>query len=122
MTNICSDDLISSKQFYTSLFELKVGFESDWFVQLTSDSLELGIISRQSELIPEEFQKKPQGFYITFVVENVDVIFEKAKAAKMVIVTPPQNTFYGQRRLLLKDPNGVLIDVSAPIENFEFNP
>ena len=122
MTNICSDKLPESRNFYTKLFDFNVGFDSDWFVQLVSEdqSLELGIIDRTHEMVPKGFQLNPQGFYITFVVDNADEVFKIAQSESFEIVSEPADTFYGQRRLLLKDPNGTLVDVSSPIEGFEF--
>ncbi|MEM8763055.1 MAG: VOC family protein [Bacteroidota bacterium] len=122
MTNICSENLEESKVFYKTLFDFTIAFDSDWFVQLVSkeNQLELGLVDRKHEIVPEDFQKAPAGFYITFVLEDVSPIFEKAKEANYQIVKEPHDTFYGQRRLLLKDPDGTLIDVSAPIKNFQF--
>jgi len=122
MTNICSDDLAKSRDFYTKLFDFNVNYDSDWFVHLISKDkkLELGIIDRTNEIVPKDFQNNPQGFYITFVVDNTDEVFEVAKTEKFEIISEPTNTFYGQRRLLLKDPNGTLVDISSPIKNFEF--
>jgi len=34
MTNICSDDLAKSRDFYTKLFDFNVDYDSDWFVHL----------------------------------------------------------------------------------------
>ncbi|OEK04288.1 VOC family protein [Roseivirga misakiensis] len=117
MTNICSESLSESKDFYVSLFDFNVDYDSDWFVHLISKdkSLELGIILKSSDLIPEGFQKSPQGFYITFVVENVDDVFKVANSNGYKILSEPHDTFYGQRRMLLQDPNGTLVDVSSPI-------
>lgn len=117
ITNICSSKLPESKNFYTKLFDLIVQFDSDWFVQLASKDkrLEIGIIDKNSDLIPTEFQFNPMGFYLTFVVDNADTIYEIAKTEKFDIVSEPADTFYGQRRFLLKDPNGTLIDVSSVI-------
>lgn len=122
MTNICSSRLQESKEFYVTLFDFEVSFESDWFIHLISKDkkLELGIIDRNNDIVPKPAQNEVNGFYITFVVDNVDELFEKAKAEKMIIVEPPRDTFYGQRRLLLEDPNGASIDISAPIPDFEF--
>ncbi|MTI29852.1 hypothetical protein E1171_03420, partial [Cytophagales bacterium RKSG123] len=36
MTNICSDNLAVSKNFYTKLFDFNVDYDSDWFVHLIS--------------------------------------------------------------------------------------
>jgi len=122
MTNICSDNLSDSRDFYTKLFDFNVDYDSDWFVHLISKDkqLELGIIARKNEIVPVEFQTKPNGFYITFVVDNADDVYEIAKSERFEIMSEPTDTFYGQRRLLLKDPNGTLVDVSSPIPDFEF--
>ena len=122
MTNICSDKLSESRDFYTKLFDFNVNYDSDWFVHLISadKKLELSIIDRTNQIVPVEYQNFPQGFYITFVVENTDKVFEIAKEEGFEVLSEPSDTFYGQRRLLLKDPNGGLVDVSSPIPNFEF--
>ncbi len=122
MTNICSDNLAESRDFYTKLFDFNVDYDSNWFVHLISKDkkLELGIIDRTNEIVPKAFQNNPQGFYVTFVVDDTDEIFKIAESEKFEIVSKPTNTFYGQRRLLLKDPNGTLVDVSSPIKGFEF--
>ncbi len=117
MTNICSDNLPESRDFYTKLFDFRIDYDSDWFVHLISEDqqLELGIIDRTHDIVPKGYQNRPQGFYVTFVVENVDEIFAVAQREAFEIVEAPSDTFYGQRRLLLKDPNGMLVDVSSPI-------
>ena len=71
-------------------------------------------------IVPKGFENNPQGFYITFVVDCADEIFKVAVSEKFEIISEPTDTFYGQRRLLLKDPNGTLVDVSSPIKDFEF--
>lgn len=120
MTNICSDNLTKTKNFYTKLFDFNVDYDSDWFVHLISKDkcLELGIIDRTNDIVPKGFQQNPQGFYITFVVESADDILKIAEAESFEIVSQPEDTFYGQRRLLLKDPNGALVDISSPIKGF----
>ncbi|MEM8968934.1 MAG: VOC family protein [Bacteroidota bacterium] len=60
------------------------------------------------------------GFYTIFVVDNTDEVFKIAKTEGFEVLSEPTDTFYGQRRSLLKDPNGALVDVSSPIPNFEF--
>ena len=122
MTNICSDNLAESRDFYIKLFDFNVDYDSDWFVHLISKDkkLELGIIDQTNEIVPKDFQNNPQGFYITFVVDSADEIFEIAESENFEIVNEPTDTFYGQRRLLLKDPNGTLVDVSSPIKGFKF--
>ncbi len=116
LTNLCSDNLEESKVFYTSLFDFKVDYDSDWFVHLVSEGreLELGIIQSSHGLVPEEFRGKPAGMYITLVVDDAMSIYKRAKELGFNVVKEPELTFYGQKRLLLKDPSGVLVDVSSP--------
>ncbi|MAD97965.1 MAG: hypothetical protein CMB99_11625 [Flavobacteriaceae bacterium] len=116
LINICSDHLTKSRDFYTHLFDFEVGYESDWFIHLVSKEkgLELGIISKAYDAVPASFKNTPTGFYITIVVEDVHQIYELAKAEGFDIVSEPADTFYGQRRILLKDPDGALVDVSSP--------
>jgi len=47
-------------------------------------------------------------------------LFGIAKQNNFAIVSEPIDTSYGQRRLLLKDPDGTLIDISSPIPNVNF--
>ena len=120
ITNLCSKNVKTSKAFYINLFNFNVAFDSDWFVNLVSEGneLELGIMQSDHDLIPDEYKGKPNGMYITLVVDSAVAIYEKAKELGVEIVHPPEMTFYGQKRLLLKDPGGVLVDVSSPEGDF----
>lgn len=122
ITNICSKELEKSKDFYVKLLGLEVQFESDWYIQLAvlkNASLAFGIIKYDHEIVPKEFRKMPEGSFITFVVEDVTDVYEIAKQEGFDIVEPPKDLFYGQRRLLLRDPNGFLVDISSTIANFQ---
>ena len=116
--NICSQKLAESRDFYVNLLEFEIAFDSDWYVQVassTNSKLELGIIQQDHELVPPAFQKAPQGHYLTLVVDNVDAIYAKAQTMDLEVLQPPKDEFYGQRRMLIVDPNGLLLDVSTPI-------
>lgn len=95
LTNLCSDRLGESRDFYLSL----LGF---------------GIIARTSELVPAGFRQGQTGMYVTFVVPDMDAVDARAKAMDLAIMQEPRNEFYGQRRFLTVDPNGCLIDVCSP--------
>ncbi|MEM9092795.1 MAG: VOC family protein [Cyanobacteria bacterium P01_F01_bin.53] len=119
LTNICSDDLPSSKNFYVDLLGLNVKYDSDWYVQLCSpenSEIEYGIIKRDHELVPAQYQQNPTGMYVTFVVADVDSVYQKAVDMGLPIIQEPRNEFYGQRRFLTQDPNGCLIDICSPWE------
>lgn len=117
LTNICSDNLQQSKEYYVELLGFNVKYDSDWYVQLSSPKdpdIEYGIIQRDHELIPSEYQQKPNGMYVTFVVTDVDATYQKALEMGVRILQEPRNEFYGQRRFLTQDPNGCLIDICSP--------
>jgi uncharacterized glyoxalase superfamily protein PhnB len=57
--------------------------------------------------------------YVTFVVPDVDLVYEKALTMGLRIVQAPRNEFYGQRRFLTVDPNGCLIDICSPVSETE---
>jgi catechol 2,3-dioxygenase-like lactoylglutathione lyase family enzyme len=115
--NICADRLPKSRDFHMALLGLEVAFESDWYVQLRSaanPTLEFGLIRRDHELVPPEFQTAPTGMYVTFVVPEVDRVYEKALSMGLRIVQEPKNEFYGHRRFLTVDPNSCLLDMYTP--------
>ena len=55
--------------------------------------------------------------YVTFVVDDVDVAYERAVDMGVPIIREPRNEFYGQRRFLVTDPSGCLIDICSPWES-----
>ncbi len=119
-TNICTNNLEASKTFYVDILSFKVNYDSDWFVHLVSvenEALELGLIQSDHEILPPELGKQHSGAYITVVVDDVNVVFEKAKNMGIKIIEPPTPTFYGQNRMLISDPNGFIIDVSSSLTN-----
>ncbi len=117
LTNICSDNLPRSRDFYVSLLGFEINYDSDWYVQLKcpgNPELEFGIIARHHALVPPAYQTAPTGMYVTFVVPDVDAVFAKAQSLGLSILQEPKNEFYGQRRFLLADPDGCLIDICSP--------
>jgi predicted enzyme related to lactoylglutathione lyase len=121
ITNICARELPACKTFYQTLFKLEVTFDSDWYVQLRAPggAFELGIIQQDHPVVPKEARTSARGFYLTLVVADLEAVYTKAQAAGFQILQVPTDTFYGQRQLLLRDPAGVVVDVSTPIADFQ---
>lgn len=118
MYNIAVDDIEAARDFYRDLFDMSVIYESGWYVVLMPNEgprFELGIIARGSDVTPLVATRPPGGGYLTFVVDEVLVAFEQAKAMNAEIIEPPTDMFYGQRRMLLRDPAGTIVDVSSPV-------
>lgn len=115
--NICSDDLAASRDFFVALLDFAVGYDSDWYIQLYNPEyreFEFGIIKRDHDLVPPQYQTAPTGFYLTFVVPDVDAVYTKAQQMGLSIMQVPRNEFYGQRRLLVSAPSGCLVDICSP--------
>ena len=116
-TNILSSNVEQSAEFYETLLNMKRHFDSDWFVILTHkniEGLELGLLQRDHEFVPKSLQTPPSGIMITFVVDDCDDIHQKAKSLNTTIIEAPKDMPYGQRRMLIKDPDGTVIDISSP--------
>lgn len=114
--SVFSESLPETRDFYVELFDWRVDFDSDWFVHLQARenaALELGIIRRNHEIVPDAFRSAPAGTMITIVVPDVDALHEIAVERGLAIVEPPRDLFYGQRRMLLRGPSGTLVDVSS---------
>lgn len=117
MYNIVADDMAAVRDFYTSLLDFEIIYETDWYIVMVpreGPRLELGIIARGSEVTPVAAARPAGGGYLTFVVDEVLVAFEQAKAMNAEVIEPPTDMAYGQRRMLVRDPAGTVVDISSP--------
>lgn len=120
--SVLSDRLPETRDFYTGLLGMSAVYDSDWFVCLqdpVNAAMELGIWRRDHELVPEAYRGAPSGTILTFVVDDVEAVYAAAREQGRDVVEPPRNTFYGQRSMLIKDPNGQLVDVSTPVAEID---
>jgi uncharacterized glyoxalase superfamily protein PhnB len=65
-------------------------------------------------MVPPPYRADPAGIVLTFVVDDVDALHVEARRQGVPVVAPPRDQFYGRRRMLVTDPNGLLVDVSTP--------
>ena len=117
--SVFTDHLQESRDFWVGMLGFGVTFESNWFIQLAAPgdaALELGLLLRDHETVPAEFQRYPQGGLVTVVVDDVDVVHAEALRRGARIVEPPTDMFYGLRRMLVTDPNGQLVDISSVLD------
>ena len=117
-TNVLSGNVEATALFYERLLGMRRHFDSDWFVILTHDDmdgLEFGVLSRDAEIVPEALRAGPSGVLLTFVVEDVDAVHREALGLGAEAIEAPRDLPYGQRRMLVRDPDGTPLDVSAPM-------
>ena len=120
--DICSKHLPESKAFYTRLFDFDVVFEIDWYIQLKSpddENLQLAFVRYDHASVPEGYQQLPQGIVITVETNNVAPVYKKAQALNCDTVLPLRDEAWGQRHFMLRDPNGLLVDIVQMIEPSE---
>lgn len=113
--NLVTGDLSASRAFYEAV-GFTPRFVSDWFVQLghpAHPTIELGLLSRTSEVVPNEIRAAPAGVMLTVVVADVDALLATLDAE---VVEAPVDLFYGQRRAVVRAPEGTLVDLSCAID------
>ena len=113
-TNILVEEPAASAGFFCDLLGLQELFAADWFVLLGESGVELGLLKRDHDSVPKPFRAAPSGVILTFVVADCDAAHDRAKRLSAEIVEPPRDMPYGQRRMLIRSPDGALIDISAP--------
>ncbi|MEO1064687.1 MAG: VOC family protein [Actinomycetota bacterium] len=118
--NLLSDDPGRLRDFYVGLFGWRVDFDSDWFVHLQApdnDDVELGILRRDHEIVPEAARSaSAAGVIVTIVVDDADELHRRAVELGAEVLEEPRDLFYGQRRVLLRDPDGTVVDASSECE------
>ncbi|MDF5757203.1 VOC family protein [Spongiactinospora sp. TRM90649] len=118
LPNIVTDRVSETRDFYVDLLGFTVNFAADWYVQISAPGdvrREIGIWRRDHELIPDEAGGPPGGVILTVVVDDVDAVHERAVGMGVPVLAPPRDLFYGQRSCLVRDPNGLVVDVSTPV-------
>ncbi len=111
---IGTDKLQESRDFYLTHFPFTLTFEADWYVSLISTqnpSFQLALLDYRHESVPAGFRQAAQGILLNFEVEDVDVVYERLKAAGLPMHLALKSEAWGQRHFITSDPNGLLLDV-----------
>ena len=115
---IMTADVAGTAAFYIDHFGFEALFSAEWYVHLQSKESEhvtLAILDGSHETIPEVGRGRVSGLLLNFEVEDVDVVYERLKAAGLPIRLDIRDEDFGQRHFITADPNGVLIDIIKPI-------
>jgi predicted enzyme related to lactoylglutathione lyase len=120
--NVLCQDLAASVAFYRQLLDLETTYESDWFVTLSpkgQPDIEIGLIDQVSQFTPRHAWGLHEGTYLTFIVDDVYDVMDKARALGAEVVAEPVALDYGQTRGLIQDLNGMVLDISTPTSALE---
>lgn len=104
--NIRSERFDESRAFYTRVVGMTDSGGLDWilFFGGDRDEVQLSVMSRdiKAGLHPE----------VSIEVDDVDAVHGRAVAAGAEIVYPLTDEEWGLRRFFVRDPNGVIINVT----------
>lgn len=123
MPVIYARDLPRLRDFYRELLELELRFDSDWYVHLVCPAnprLELGLHHRGHAGLPPAFRALPPGgAYLSLQVDNVHECSQRAQGMGAEILDRPDKPgteHYDRLRLLLRDPEGCLLELMTPTD------
>lgn len=107
--------------FYKQAFNLSPSFvhESDHFAELISGVVTLAFRreAMAASSLSQEFQSNCPGsplqaFEISFHTKDVNVVYERAIKAGATNVAPSHITPWGQKAANVRDPAGILIEIT----------
>ena len=108
------DSVHSAGRFYVEHFGMKPVFEADWYVQLhgPETTIQLAFIAPEHPTVPEAFRYAPaRGTILSIEVDDATAFAGRAEAAGLTVVQPLKDEPFGQRHIMIEDPNGLLVDV-----------
>ncbi|SMQ85667.1 Uncharacterized conserved protein PhnB, glyoxalase superfamily [Devosia lucknowensis] len=112
-------DVAATAQYYKDMFGFTAVFESDWYVHLRGEAeglFEMAVMDFNHDSIPEIGRKPSSGVILSFYVEDAAAEARRLEAAGAKIAQPLRDEVFGQRHVIVEDPNGILIDVITAIE------
>lgn len=118
---ITVENVAAQRDFYVRHFGASVAFEASWFVYLM---LPAGGGARSLAFMTPDHPSRPpgpepfggKGMILTFQVEDAASAFAELTEGGARITYPLADEPWGQRRFMVRDPAGVLIDVVEQTE------
>lgn len=120
---VTTPDLTETRDFYVTHFGFDVAFEASWFIYLVGPAEENSRGATLAFMHPDHPSNPPgpesfdgKGMILTIEVSDAKKVFERFSAAGAPIVYPLVDEDWGQRRFMIRDPAGVLVDIVEQIE------
>ena len=116
---LMTDRVADTARYYEQHFRFTRLFDSDWYVHLQSledASVNLAILDGDHATIPEAARGgRAAGVLLNFEVEDASAEYQRVLDQGLDVQLALRDEAFGQRHFIVKDPNGVLIDVIQPI-------
>jgi catechol 2,3-dioxygenase-like lactoylglutathione lyase family enzyme len=104
--NILSDHFDESRAFYNDVIGLDGGEGLDWILFFGTDQAEVQLSVMKLDI---KAHVHPD---VSIEVDDVDAVYDRARAAQAEIVYPLTDEEWGLRRFFVRDPNGAVINVT----------
>ena len=78
-------------------------------------SVQLAFVRAGHESIPAGYRSRPRGCLVTVETDDVDGLYERAQTRGDEIVMELRDEPWGQRHFMVRDPDGLLVDVITMI-------
>jgi uncharacterized glyoxalase superfamily protein PhnB len=104
--NILSERFDESRVFYKDVIGLNGGDGLDWIIFFGTEKREVQLSVMRLDI---KAHVHPD---VSIEVDDVDAVYERARAASAEIVYPLTDEDWGLRRFFVRDPNGAVINVT----------
>jgi uncharacterized glyoxalase superfamily protein PhnB len=108
------EDVPASSKFLASHFGFVEQLAADGFASLGRDDLAMNVVflRRGIEVLPPELRdQRAAGVIVAFVVDDLAAEQARLRAEGVEITMPIREEPWGERLLLVTDPNGVTIEL-----------
>lgn len=116
---VLSDTPLESAQFYIQHFGFKPTAELPWFVSLQHpdhSGLFFDLLNKDHAAAGRHLQgKNTSGVMLALVVGDLDAEAKRLRDAGLTFLMDPTDEPWGQRRLQIQAPDGVIVEVLQQI-------
>lgn len=120
---VTTPDLAAVRDFYVRHFGFEPLFEASWFVYLSGAAADGGRGATIAFMHPDHPSRPPgpeafdgRGMIVTIEVADARAAFDALRQDGAPIMHPLTDEDWGQRRFMIRDPAGLLIDVVQQTE------
>ncbi len=104
--NLAASDPELARKFYEDLLDLKVVMDHGWILTFASDAT-----SRPEISVASEGGSGTPLPALSIEVDNVDAVYQRAKAARLEIPYDITDEPWGVRRFYVRDPFGNVVNI-----------
>ncbi|NJP88634.1 VOC family protein [Nonomuraea sp. FMUSA5-5] len=115
---VITDDVARLTGFYEQATGLRARWSTEEFAEIRSATATLAIAGTRTVPLFAPGSSRPadnHSVIIEFLVEDVDRVYENLSGQVTGFVTEPRTMPWGNRSLLLRDPDGNLVNFFAPV-------